>query len=246
MKNIEISLLVLAGGLGSRLRPVTGEIPKALVGVHGVPFLQYQLKHWVSQGVKSFVFLLHYQSDLVVEYLTSLSDNLLKYCEVRCVKEPFLMGTGGAVANALRELKIDGEFILTNADTWLTFGIKTISKGRAPLIGIVKVDDSGRYGSVELEADGRVKKFSEKGMNSIQSGWINSGTCKLHSHMFEKWLKFPFSLEKDFFPELVKNRILFAKPINSSDFIDIGIPEDYFTFCNQVKYKKLIHLNGKN
>lgn len=237
MKHNNFSLLILAGGLGTRLRSITGDAPKALVEVDGIPFLYFQLEHWVSQGVRSFVFLLHYQSELIASYVQSLSDNLLENCEVRFVHEPFLMGTGGAVANALRQLKIDGDFLITNADTWLSLGIISICEGRSPLMGVVKVSDAGRYGSVAFDGYGRVKNFSEKDSVHSQYGWINSGISKLNSHLFEKWVDSPFSLERDFFPDLVECGTLFAKPIEPSDFIDIGIPEDYLAFCERVRFK---------
>jgi NDP-sugar pyrophosphorylase family protein len=151
--------------------------------------LYFQLEHWVAQGVRSFVFLLHYQSELISFYVLSLSDNLLKNCEVKFVYEPFLMGTGGSVANALRELKIDGEFLITNADTWVSFGIISIFESGSPLIGVVRVNDAGRYGAVEFDSHGRVKNFSEKDNIHSQHGWINSGISKLNSHLFEKWVE---------------------------------------------------------
>ena len=90
-------MFVLAGGFGTRLQSVV-EVPKALAPVGDVPFLRLQIEHWIAQGLNSFVFLLHYQADLIINFLEIEKTSLLKDCEVQWLVEPKPMGTGGAIA----------------------------------------------------------------------------------------------------------------------------------------------------
>ena len=235
-----MKLLVLAGGFGTRLQAAVSEVPKALAPVANIPFLFFQIEHWISQGINSFVFLLHHQSDLIIQFLITEQDALLKGCQVEWLVEPKPMGTGGAVAYAIEHLKISGNFLLTNADTWLGNGIKQVLDAPSPAMAVVKVDDAGRYGCVELDDQNTVKVFHEKRSYNA-SGYINAGLCLLHPGLFKDLNNKPFSLEQILFPFLANNGILTAVPINT-DFIDIGIPDDYFRFCRWIESGKKVKL----
>jgi D-glycero-alpha-D-manno-heptose 1-phosphate guanylyltransferase len=132
--NLQLPLFVLAGGLGTRLQPVLGGLPKALALVDGKPFLYFQIKNWIDQGCSSFIFLLHHHANLVVDFLKAEENNLLKDCQVQYIIEPTLLGTGGAIAYAVEQLKFDGDFLLTNADTWLSAGLRQMILERSPSI----------------------------------------------------------------------------------------------------------------
>jgi D-glycero-alpha-D-manno-heptose 1-phosphate guanylyltransferase len=93
-----MKILVLAGGVGSRLKSVVSDVPKALAPIGGVPFLHLQLEAWIEQGAKSFVFLLGYRADLILAFLHKYESTLLNGCEVRYVIETTPLNTGGAVA----------------------------------------------------------------------------------------------------------------------------------------------------
>lgn len=223
-------LLVLAGGAGSRLRPVLPDTPKALAPIGAIPFLALQVENWVNQGVVSFVFLLHHQADQVVEFLERVRHSLLKGCEVSVVIEPNPLDTGGAVGYAVRELGIKGDFLLTNADTWLGDGISKFTGSIAPAIAVVHLENTSRYGQVRFDTQHTVVDFVEKNILA-GPGWINAGLSLLHPRLFESWDGRRFSLEQQLFPQLVQQRLLTAAPIES-DFIDIGIPADYQRFCS--------------
>lgn len=235
-----MKLLVLAGGFGTRLQAAVSEVPKALAPVANIPFLFFQIEHWISQGINSFVFLLHHQSDLIIQFLITEQDALLKGCQVEWLVEPKPMGTGGAVAYAIEHLKISGNFLLTNADTWLGNGIKQVLDAPSPAMAVVKVDDAGRYGCVELDDQNTVQAFHEKSGNNAP-GLINAGLCLLHSELFKDWSHKPFSLEQVLFPSWANKGILKAVTLHT-DFIDIGIPEDYFRFCRWIESDKMVKL----
>lgn len=233
MENKTLTMLVLAGGFGTRLQSIVADLPKALAPVEGKPFLYYILKSWIDQGVRSFSFLLHYKADLIIQFLNSQKNDLLKDVEFNWTIESQPLGTGGSISNALRELHIEGAFLVCNADTWLNSGVKEIVEtGDTPRIAIIELKDTNRFGRVVTEED-KIVAFLEK-VDTNSSGWINAGLYCLHSDQFRNWDGKPFSLESEMFPLLANAGKLYATPLES-EFIDIGIPDDYKKFIDKVK-----------
>lgn len=226
-------LLVLAGGFGTRLRSAVSDVPKPMAPVAEQPFLGYLIESWVNQGVRKFTFLLHHQADLIEEYVRSEPiQKLLVDCNVDFIREPHAMGTGGAIAYAVQQNAVEGRFMVANADTWLGSGLAQLSHTRPPALGAVLVEDCSRYGSLEVEK-GKIVAFLEK-KSVTQPGLINAGVYCLHSDLFTDWDGQPFSLEAVTFPQLVEQRSLSFIELNT-DFIDIGIPKDYFHFCSWIE-----------
>lgn len=221
------TLLILSGGFGTRLKSVVSAVPKPLAPVNDHPFLYYQIKNWTRQGLRKFIFLLYNQSELIIDFLEAEREGILKNCDVNWIVEPEPMGTGGAIAYCIKQLKLRGDFLVTNADTWLGTGIAEISQSRAPAMAVINVENSERYGSVQMSGD-RIVSFLEKS-STAASGWINAGLCRLDSDSFKKIKQNVFSLEQIVFPELAQSGKLNGVKL-STDFIDIGIPEDYFRF----------------
>lgn len=223
------NLLVLAGGFGTRLSSVLTDLPKPLAPVGGKPFLHLQLRHWIGQGLRSFVFLLHHRADLIIDFLGEERNALLRHCDVRWVIEPSPLGTGGAVAHAVEHLDIRGDFLVTNADTWLGTGVAELMAVESPAMAVVRVEEAGRYGSVRFDSDMHVTEFAEK-CKMGGPGWINAGLCRLSAASFGNWNHRAFSLETQSFPMWASERALRAVPL-ATDFIDIGVPDDYFRMC---------------
>jgi D-glycero-alpha-D-manno-heptose 1-phosphate guanylyltransferase len=224
-----MKMLILAGGLGTRLRQAVSDVPKPLAPVDNLPFLYFQLENWISQGTRSFVFLLHYQADMIKSFIESHRHTLLSDCDISVLVEPERLDTGGAVAYAVRTLNLTEDFIVTNADTWLGNGIAQLINIGANSLVIIKQADVSRFGQVEIDGQSLVTAFREKGMYKGE-GWINAGMCILNPSLFRHWDGQKISLEKDIFPLLLKKRELQAVAV-TSDFIDIGIPDDYRRFC---------------
>jgi D-glycero-alpha-D-manno-heptose 1-phosphate guanylyltransferase len=224
-----MKILVLAGGFGTRLQSVVSNVPKALAPIGSVPFLHLQLQHWIDQGVKSFVFLLHHQSDLIINFLKLEQHRLLQDCDVQWLVEPKPLDTGGAVAFAVERLHLAGDFLVTNADTWLGSGIKDMCQATAPAMAVVELSDVSRYGRVQLGAQNRVTAFHEKN-GCAEVGYINAGLYLLNAALFKDWDHLPFSMERVAFPAWLARENLKAVSLNT-DFIDIGVPDDYFRFC---------------
>jgi len=229
-------LLILAGGFGTRLRSVVFDRPKPLAPVGGIPFLQFLLEQWKAQGIRNYVFLLHHQAEQVVAWLHTLEATLLDSCTYSVVIEPQPLNTGGAVAYAVQQLALQGDFLVANADTWLGTGVSSIKLTTPPALSVIRVDDTSRYGSVLFNNIGNVTAFNEK-QDSIGTGWINAGLYHLMSDDFSDWEGQPFSLEQDWFPTLVRTGRLKAVPLQTT-FIDIGIPEDYQRFKQWIESGK--------
>jgi D-glycero-alpha-D-manno-heptose 1-phosphate guanylyltransferase len=226
-----MKLLVLCGGLGTRLQAVLNDVPKALAPVGSVPFLHLQIENWKNQGIRSFVFLLHHQADLIIKFLQSEQQiGVLFDCEVRWLVESRPLDTGGAVANAVEQLRLTDNFLVTNADTWLGTGIANVSQDKSPAMAVVELSDSSRYGSVQFDKQFRVSIFQEKSSGSQKAGWINAGLFQMNVETFKDWDRLPFSLERAIFPAMVSRGELKAVTLKT-EFIDIGIPEDYYRLC---------------
>lgn len=232
-----MKLCILAGGFGTRLQGVVSDVPKALAPICGVPFLRLQIEQWLKQGVRSFVFLLHHRAAFIVDFLKKEQRDLLFGCEVRWLVEPLPLGTGGAIAYAVKELKIAGDILVTNADTWLEMGITKIMSANSPALAVVGVGDIARYGTVEFDEKNVVISFKEK-EGKPRPGWINAGLGLLDSRLFHDWDGQAFSLESKSYPLLASRKLLTAVEING-DFIDIGIPQDYFRFCSWIEAGKV-------
>lgn len=233
-------LLVLAGGFGTRLKTAVADVPKALAPVGGVPFLQLQLEHWLAQGLREFTFLLHHQADQIIAFLRAHQAGVLKDCQVNWLIEPTPMDTGGAIAHAIRETDLNGDFLMTNADTWLGGGLQELMHTASPTMAVVNLADVSRYGQVHFDQDAHVTAFAEKNPRS-ESGWINAGLCHLNTELFKDWDGNPFSLERKLFAGLVQNHSLRAIPLKT-DFIDIGVPDDYHRFCRWIEAGRQVPL----
>ena len=225
-------MLVLAGGFGTRLQSVLVEVPKALAPVGSIPFLYLQIQHWIDQGLRSFVFLLHHQADQIINFLEAENSGLLKDCKVQWLIEPIPMDTGGAVAYAVEQLPLKDDFLVTNADTWIGIGIQEVARSSSPSMAVLSLRDPSRYGLVKFDDQFNVTAFVEKS-HEIGPGWINAGLCHLHADFFKGWDGQPFSLERVFLSRLADCGVLKAVTLQT-DFIDIGLPGDYFRFCQWI------------
>jgi NDP-sugar pyrophosphorylase family protein len=225
MKPSEIPLFMLAGGFGTRLSQVVKDVPKPLAPIHGRPFLAYLLENYHRQGIRKFVFLVHHKASLMKDFVKQEQHSgILRYCEVNLIEEEQPMGTGGAVKAALQELPEITDFLVSNADTYLSSGVAEMLNAEAPALAAVWQEDTGRYGSLQNE-NSKITHFIEKSPNA-GPGLINAGLYRLSSSCFRDMPSGSFSLENTLFPALLNNHSLqFVRII--ADFIDIGIPEDY-------------------
>ena len=229
MSHDPAACIVLAGGLGTRLKPVVADRPKCLSPVGARPFLQIQLESLAAQGIDRFVLSLGHMAEMVIDALPGLAvPARLEY-----VVEPWPLGTGGAVLHAMNRLGLD-EAMVANGDTYLDADLGALLLpidrigGESMRVAAIEVDDRARYGGLTL-SDARIDGFIEKGSHG--PGWINAGLYRVSRDAFDgKQPDAAFSFESAVMPALAEQGRLHAARL-SGTFIDIGVPDDYHRFC---------------
>jgi D-glycero-alpha-D-manno-heptose 1-phosphate guanylyltransferase len=215
--------IILAGGLGTRLRNAVPDLPKCMAPVAGRPFLFYVINYLRSQGIEKFIFSLGYKHEVIEEYLHS-QFSALRY---KCVVEAEPLGTGGAIKLACS--KINAENVLVaNGDTLFKISVDDLAavhydNAADVTLALKPMTDFDRYGIVETNENNFINRFREK--QFCKQGNINGGVYLLNAIRFMEndWPPV-FSFEKDF---LETNRFRLFGSVQDSYFIDIGIPEDF-------------------
>lgn len=215
--------IVLAGGMGTRLRQVVPDLPKPMAPVAGRPFLEIVLTALAEKGFRRVVLSLGYMADKVVSHFGDAFAGMDLVYEI----EQSPLGTGGALRAALPHCTADHVFVF-NGDTFLDLETVALeaqwTNFRNPIIVAREVPDTARYGRLEV-IEGRVCGFLEKGRTG--AGLINAGCYVLPSDLLDGFARgTTFSLEADFLAEAVKRQRIDVF-ITEGMFIDIGVPEDY-------------------
>jgi len=231
-------MLILAGGFGTRLKAVLPDVPKALAPVNEIPFIDHVIDNCALQGVTDIICLLHYEAEKIQKNLSLLiKKKNLSEVRLRSITEDKPLGTGGAIINAIKELNIREQFLVMNADTWLSGGIKDICLMDSPALGVTSVENCERYGSIKIK-NGFIEEFVEKN-NSFGRNNINAGLYHFSPKDFSQYSSgVTLSLEKEILPNMVKNQSLKGIVLDVS-FVDIGIPEDYYKFCRMMENGEL-------
>ncbi|MBD9484378.1 NTP transferase domain-containing protein [Pseudomonas sp. PDM14] len=225
---------VLCGGLGTRLRSVT-DSQKALVQVHGEPFLARVLRQLKQAGIADVVLCAYYRAEQLAEQLTALSRDCGLPLDM--VVDPELLGTGGALLNALHERPPQGRYLVLNADTFLdadAYRMAAASEGNA--LVAVRIADRSRYGSLEVGEQSILIALREKGLEG--EGLINAGVYAFVSTAFEVIAPTPCSLERDLIPELLERQPVVVIDY-AGRFIDIGTPESLARYVNDFQADQL-------
>lgn len=218
--------IILAGGFGTRLRTVVNDVPKPMAPVAGRPFLEYLLDRLARQGYRHVVLSTGYLHEKVEEHFGARYGDIL----VDYARETAPLGTGGAMVNALQYCH-EAEVTVLNGDTLFDIDherlIRFSEEKLTPLTVVLRqVEDSGRYGSVETDASGRITAFREKDP-SAGRGLINGGIYRVHRSLFDGFaVGNPFSFEKELMQKSYREKNFYAYA-DGAYFIDIGIPEDY-------------------
>jgi D-glycero-alpha-D-manno-heptose 1-phosphate guanylyltransferase len=218
--------IILAGGLGTRLREVVSDVPKSMALINGRPFLDYQLKYLEMWGIEHVILSVGYKREVIQNYFGDHFSSLR--IDYAIEEEP--LGTGGGIQKALDFVEGNGVFVF-NGDTFFEvnlnrlFQFKRIKDADFSMV-LRFVDDVNRYGCVEMDDDFRIVGFKEKGSLSGE-GFINGGVYYFNKTYLESF-DFPdkFSIEKDFFEKHFSEERMFGYRCHSY-FLDIGIPEDY-------------------
>src|SRR3954451_4069050 len=219
--------LILAGGEGTRLRPLTSNVPKPVVTLVDRPFIAYMLEWLGAHGVDDVIMSCGF---LAAGVRDVLGDGEAYGMRIRYVEEPTPMGTGGALKYA--EALLDERFLMLNGDTLtdldLTAQIAEHERtGARATLALYPVDDPSAYGLVRLEGDGAVREFVEKpAPDQIDTRNISAGAYVLERSVLDLLTYGErASIERDVFPRLVGNGLY--GHVATGYWKDIGTPERY-------------------
>lgn len=217
--------IILAGGLGTRLRSVVPELPKCMAPVNGKPFIAYAIEHLKNEGIEKFIFSLGYKHEYFTDFLAEQFSTLTYQLSIE--EEP--LGTGGAIQFACNKVT-EKNIIVTNGDTLFKANIDQLSSFHHQhnadcSLSLKPMNNFERYGVVELNESNAVSSFQEK--KFYEKGLINGGVYALNVEQFlNKNLPEKFSFEKDYLEKYYTEEKMFGL-IQDEYFIDIGIPADY-------------------
>jgi NDP-sugar pyrophosphorylase family protein len=224
-----LPVVILCGGLGTRLRPVTEECPKPLVPVDGRPFLSHLLERLEGENVEEVVLSTGHLAEQVDAFVERTDWSF----SLRTVREEEPLGTGGALRFVAEKAGLDA-FIAMNGDTFFSGSVERLVQfhrkrdDAAASIALVQTDQPDRYGRVRFdEQSGQIHGFDEKQSGIEGTVWINAGVYVLTPTLWrsiqpgEK-----VSLEREVFPEWV-GQGLYGCRFPDADFLDIGTPDDY-------------------
>ena len=216
--------IVLAGGLGTRLRSVIQDIPKPMAPVNGKPFLHYIFQYLKQEQIREVILSVGYKHETIEDFF----GNEYLGIKVQYSVEEEPLGTGGGIKQAFG--LIDGPAYVLNGDTFFGVNLHTLSdyyfdSNSDMVLALKHLQNFDRYGTVQLDAQNRITKFDEKKL--VAEGYINGGI-----YFFDKTLLSrvetgnKFSFEKEIL-EKYTGELKFGGKVFNGYFIDIGIPEDY-------------------
>jgi len=221
--------LILTGGLGTRLRPLTCTAPKPLLPVANVPFITHQILNLKRFGIRDIILATGYKPEA---FRKALGTGRSLGVRLRYSVEDRPLGTGGAVRNALARLS--GRTIILNGDVYQRLDVEKLvkrhRKAKADLsIALVRVDDPTQYGLVETSKDGRIRRFLEKpSFEEITCDTINAGAYIFEPEMLSLLPdETPYSLERGLFPQLLRGSRRLYGFIAEGYWMDIGTVDKY-------------------
>jgi len=246
-----MKVIILLGGFGTRLRPLTCNTPKPLLTILNRPSVEYQLELLKRHNIKEVIFCVGYLSKKFKDYFKTGEKFGIK---IHYLEEKYPLGTGGAIKNA--EKFVDDKIFIFNGDTLtdinLTEMLKFHNKNKSDVtISLIRVKDPTVYGLVEIDKNNRIQRFLEKpSWDEITTNTINAGIYIFNSDIF-KYIPpgVNYSVERGLFPLLLqKNKNVYGY-VSNSYWLDIGTPEKYIQahsdlLNNKIKYYKIKYFKG--
>ncbi len=220
--------IILAGGLGTRLRVAVPDLPKPMAPIRGRPFLEHQMDYWIAQGVTRFILSVGYKRELIEAHF----GEAYRQCQLAYAREEEPLGTGGGLLLALAQAQTETLLVL-NGDTFFEVALESLyaqhaAKHAQLSIALRRVAHNDRYGEVVLDADNTITGFTTKPSGS--EGIINGGVYLMQRETMRQlaWQAGDkVALEQDIFPALLNKKLKIGGVEYPGAFIDIGVPEDY-------------------
>ena len=217
--------VILAGGMGTRLKDVIHTMPKPMAPIAGRPFIEYLFRQLIRWNITDIVLSVSYMWESIQDYF---KDGSRWGIRLRYSVEHEPLGTGGAIREAADFITGD-PFLVMNGDSYFDLDFQAfqtfhLSRKASLSLALAALDHTGRYGRVTLDDSGRILSFEEK--TAKGPGLVNSGIYLFCRNVLPCFPPGNVSLEQAVLPRLV-GQGLYAMPAEAF-FVDIGIPEDYF------------------
>jgi len=224
-----IKAIILAGGLGTRLRSAVPDLPKPMAQIMGRPFLAYLIDYWIDQGIGHFVLSVGYKYQKVIDYFGgSYRGAIIEYS---IESEP--MGTGGGLLLSIKKLNENAPFILLNGDTYFPVDLRELEgfakKTKSDIsLSLVAMSNPQRYLGVKITDDGVIANFKcdDNQIKKMSNGgvyWVDPrALSQLQLDMTKK-----IAFEDEILPMAALQGYKVTGKLFDSPFIDIGVPEDY-------------------
>lgn len=221
--------LILAGGLGTRLREAVPDLPKPMAPIRNRPFLEHQMDYWIGQGVTRFILSVGYKHELIEAHF----GKSYRQCPVVYAREAIPLGTGGGLLLGLSQAQ-DNLVLVLNGDTFFEVNLTDMrarhDQAQADVtVALRRIEHNDRYGEVALNEQGFVAAFNSAATGG--EGIINGGVYLVRPNVILGLGYAPgdkVALEQDLFPCLFKTGRRVAGFVSDATFIDIGIPDDYY------------------
>jgi len=221
--SVKTAAIILAGGLGTRIRAIHPDKPKPMIPVDGRPFIEWVIRYLAHFGIEKIVVSSGYKGDQISGYFNDMKLD----CELVFRQEHEQLGTGGAVAYCVPLLESFEKVLVLNGDSLVLADIAAMNRSHDEKqadvsMATIIVDEPERYGGV-ADRDGWVYAFEEKGGNNPQ---INGGVYIFNQKMFALFpADRPLSLETAVFPSMIQKGYKLAVFRSDAPFLDIGTPE---------------------
>ena len=225
---MELTAIILAGGLGTRLKDVFPDLPKPMAPILGRPFLEYLMDYWIKQGVNHFILSVGYQKKVIMSHFS----NEYHGASIEYSVENTPLGTGGGLLKASKN--ISDLFLLLNGDTFFEVDLKQMiafhfNKKSDWTLSIIKLNQPDRYMGIEMNGNGKIASFNS--ITDQKFHLANGGVYLINPSILNKmeWSHDNnVSLENKLLPEFsASGGKLFGIECKGK-FIDIGVPEDYY------------------
>jgi D-glycero-alpha-D-manno-heptose 1-phosphate guanylyltransferase len=227
--------IILAGGLGTRLRNTVKNLPKPMAPINGKPFLEHQMNYWIKQGISHFSLSVGYLSETIIDYFGPC----YKGIPIKYFVENKPLGTGGGMLSAAKEMK--EEFLLLNGDTFIEIELKKlynfhVNNSSLCTLSVFMASSNKRYMGIDMDVNGKIISLNSN--EQKQDYYCNGGAYLFNPSLINKldlFKKSKFSLEQEVLPFfLISGVELFGLECKGK-FIDIGIPKDYLRASDVIK-----------
>ena len=222
----QITAVILAGGFGTRIKHLLGDLPKPMAPVNGKPFVEWVVRYLAAQGIRNVILSTGHLAETVEKHFAPPP---VKNVRVTCVPETTPLGTAGGFLNAAHSTKENpAAWLVLNGDSLVVAPLAVLfSSLDEPQVegGILGVPmaDASRFGTLSQNAAGDLNGFNEK---KSGAGNINAGVYLFRDSALKKFpTKLPLSFEIDVFPALINRGVRLKTVLSAAPFIDIGTPE---------------------